>query len=91
MAEILFLKKSERMDTSIQRSPFSRFVLYCAIMEGRMETRKGKKRRPSLWDFFMNLSGPMSLINKISLLLRNNIIKLKNRQDCCGHPGEPGC
>jgi hypothetical protein len=34
---------------------------------------------------------PMPLGKKISLLLRNNIVKIKNRQDCCGHPGEPGC
>jgi hypothetical protein len=49
------------------------------------------RRRPSIRDFFTNLSGPMPIKDKIRLLLRNNFIKIKNRQDCCGHPGEPGC
>lgn len=52
---------------------------------------EGEKRRPSIGDFFTNLSGPQPLSKKIRLLLRNNAIKIRNRQDCCGHPGEPGC
>jgi hypothetical protein len=46
---------------------------------------------PSLRAFFTNLSAPMPLGRKIKLLLRNNAIKIVRRQDCCGHPGEPGC
>jgi hypothetical protein len=28
---------------------------------------------------------------KIRLIIKNNFIKIKTRQNCCGHPGEPGC
>ena len=56
-----------------------------------MDGHGEKKKRPGIKDFFTNLSEPMPLKEKISLLLRNNAIKIKNRQDCCGHPGEPGC
>jgi hypothetical protein len=56
-----------------------------------MKNHSGKKDRPDIRDFFTNLSVPMPLGKKISLLLRNNIVKIKNRQECCGHPGEPGC
>jgi hypothetical protein len=54
-----------------------------------MDTHRHK--RPSIRDFFTNLSDQRPLAEKIRLLLRNNAIKLKNRKDCCGHPGEPGC
>jgi hypothetical protein len=50
-----------------------------------------KKAKPSIRDFFTNLSGPRPLSEKIALLIRNNALKIKNRQECCGHPGEPGC
>ncbi len=49
------------------------------------------KKRPSAGAFFKNLSGPMPLREKVALLFRNNLTKIKNRQECCGHPGEPGC
>lgn len=50
-----------------------------------------KGASPSTRAFFTNLSGPEPWTEKIQLLLRNNLIKLKNYQTCCGHPGEPGC
>lgn len=56
-----------------------------------MGNHSGKKDRPGIREFLTNLSGPMPLGKKISLLLRNNAVKIKNRRDCCGHPGEPGC
>jgi hypothetical protein len=28
---------------------------------------------------------------KVKLLIRNNWIKIRNLQGCCGHAGEPGC
>ena len=56
-----------------------------------MENHSGKKDRPSIRDFLTNLSGPMPFWEKVSLLLRNNAVKIKKRQDCCGHAGEPGC
>ncbi len=47
--------------------------------------------RPSARAFFTNLSVPMPFWRKVRLLLRNNAIKIAKGQDCCGHPGEPGC
>ena len=28
---------------------------------------------------------------KLRLVMRNNLAKLRNRSSCCGHAGEPGC
>lgn len=50
-----------------------------------------EKTRPSPRAFFTNLAGPEPLTRKLRLLLRNNWLKLKYLQNCCGHPGEPGC
>lgn len=48
-------------------------------------------QRPEVRAFLTNLSGPEPWTVKIRLLLRNNWLKLRRRQNCCGHPGEPGC
>jgi hypothetical protein len=56
-----------------------------------MDDHSDRRQRPRIRDFFTNLSGPLPLKEKIALLLRNNAIKIRSRQDCCGHPGEPGC
>jgi hypothetical protein len=29
--------------------------------------------------------------DKLRFFFRNNWTKIRNVQDCCGHPGEPGC
>jgi hypothetical protein len=50
-----------------------------------------RDQKPGIKDFFTNLKIPMPLGKKISLLLRNNAIKIIKRQNCCGHPDEPGC
>jgi len=50
-----------------------------------------EKTRPSPRAFFTNLAGPEPWTRKLLLLLRNNLIKLKIFQTCCGHLGEPGC
>jgi hypothetical protein len=50
-----------------------------------------EKTRPSPRDFFTNLQGPGAWTEKLRLLARNNWLKLINLQNCCGHPGEPGC
>ncbi len=47
--------------------------------------------RPSPKDFLANLRIRMPWGDKIRLIIRNNFIKIKTRQNCCGHPGEPGC
>jgi hypothetical protein len=28
---------------------------------------------------------------KVRLVLSNNLIKIRKRQDCCGNYGQPGC
>jgi len=30
-------------------------------------------------------------VTKVGMAVRNNLIKLRTRKDCCGHLGEPGC
>jgi hypothetical protein len=47
--------------------------------------------RPDPRAFFTNLQGPEPWRVKLRLLLRNNWLKLQHLQNCCGHPGEPGC
>ena len=32
-----------------------------------------------------------SLLTKARLAIRNNAIKARTRQNCCGNHGEPGC
>jgi hypothetical protein len=46
---------------------------------------------PSPDAFARNLRVPMPLGRKVKLVMRNAAIKVKTRQSCCGHPGEPGC
>ncbi|MCX5898091.1 MAG: hypothetical protein NTY29_07845 [Proteobacteria bacterium] len=46
---------------------------------------------PSPRDFIANLRSSMAWREKLRLLLKNNLIKIKNFQNCCNHPGEPGC
>ena len=47
--------------------------------------------RPSLGDFLTNLDQPMPLRVKLGKLVRNLWRRVVLVQDCCGHPGEPGC
>jgi hypothetical protein len=47
--------------------------------------------RPSPKDFVANMRRKMPWREKLRLIIKNNFIKLKTRQNCCGHPGEPGC
>jgi hypothetical protein len=46
---------------------------------------------PTARAFFTNMSQPMPLHRKLRLVFRNQFIKMSRRQNCCGHPGEPGC
>lgn len=48
-------------------------------------------QRPSLSDFFTNMNQPMPFSEKISKLIYNLWQRVVLRQNCCGHPGEPGC
>ena len=49
------------------------------------------ERREMTSPFIVNLRVKMPLCRKLYLVLRNTGIKIRKRQDCCGHPGEPGC
>ncbi len=54
-----------------------------------MSTRRS---RPSLGAVVTNwrtYDAPFG--TKLWMLLRNNWTKLRNRSDCCGNTGEPGC
>lgn len=51
----------------------------------------GDRNMPTVRAFFTNMSVPMPLGRKLKLVFRNNFIKIWRRQNCCGHPGEPGC
>ena len=33
----------------------------------------------------------LPFLEKLAMAAKNNAIKLKNRSDCCGNHGEPGC
>jgi len=52
---------------------------------------QNKRPRPDIRAFFSNLAGPQPWTTKVRLLLRNNWLKIRHFQDCCGNPGEPGC
>jgi len=49
------------------------------------------RKCPSIRVAFTNMKVKMPLRRKLYLLFRNNWIKIRTRQDCCGHLGEPGC
>jgi len=50
-----------------------------------------KQRRPSMRAFLTNLGAPQPWPAKLKALLHNNWLKFRRLEDCCGHPGEPGC
>ncbi len=53
---------------------------------------KQPKKRPSLQGVFSNWkNNPLPFFSKVKMVLRNNLIKLKTRKNCCGHYGEVGC
>ncbi len=33
----------------------------------------------------------LPFFQKLKVAARNEMIKVRTRQQCCGHPGEPGC
>jgi hypothetical protein len=54
-------------------------------------TMCAEKKKPSVKEAVSNLAKPMPLAKKLSLLVKNSTVKLVRLQNCCGHPGEPGC
>ncbi len=53
-----------------------------------MET---KQRRGTLDEALTNLQAPPPLPRKVWVIARNLWRRVILRQNCCGHPGEPGC
>ncbi len=48
-------------------------------------------RSNSLRNYLTNLQAPLPWTTKVRLVIRNAGVRIVRRQDCCGHPGEPGC
>jgi hypothetical protein len=51
-----------------------------------------RRERPSLGAVFTNwreFDAPF--LEKLRLAARNSWTKLRKRQNCCGHDGQPGC
>jgi hypothetical protein len=48
-------------------------------------------KRPNAKAVIENMKSQMSLNRKIWLIIKNSAIKIGKLQNCCGHPGEPGC
>lgn len=48
--------------------------------------------RPSLSQSLRNFwESDLPFAERIRVALRNNAIKARNQQNCCGNHGEPGC
>jgi hypothetical protein len=48
-------------------------------------------RRGSLAELIRNLRQPASVRWKVERYVANMLTRVRNRSDCCGHDGEPGC
>ncbi|MDP2948972.1 MAG: hypothetical protein Q8P22_05495 [Chloroflexota bacterium] len=59
-------------------------------MSGASDEPK-RKPSPDPRMFWRNLRAPIPLGQKLRLILRNNWLKLRLRQSCCGNLGQPGC
>ncbi len=49
------------------------------------------EERPSFRSVVNNCMQPMPLRRKLTLMVFNNLLKLRRVSSCCGHPGQPGC
>lgn len=50
-----------------------------------------RRRRQSLHNLITNWNQALPLRTKLRLTARNYWLRVKNRANCCGHDGEPGC
>jgi hypothetical protein len=50
-----------------------------------------KKVMPSASAVWNNMRVKMPWRKKLRVAMGNYWIRIAKRQDCCGHPGEPGC
>ena len=55
----------------------------------RAADRPRRRHGPRVW--ITNMKVEMPLKQKLRLLVINNWIRIRYRQSCCGHHGEPGC
>ena len=52
----------------------------------------GPQPKPSLSAAFSNWSTyDAPFMTKLRMVVSNNLIKLRTRQNCCGNHGQPGC
>ncbi len=55
-------------------------------------TDEPPRTRPSLRNSLTNWrQSELPLLARVGATLRNNWTKLRTRQSCCGHYGQPGC
>ncbi len=47
--------------------------------------------KPDIKAVIRNLKKPVPFWQKLGLITKNSLIKITKFQNCCGHPGEPGC
>jgi hypothetical protein len=64
---------------------------YELVSNSPYEDEMEKNGHPSLKAVLDNIKKPMPLGRKIRLFIRNSASKIISFQNCCGHPGEPGC
>jgi hypothetical protein len=51
-----------------------------------------KKDRPSVGAGMKNWrNSDLPFAKKFAVMMKNELIKARKLQNCCGHPGEPGC
>jgi len=50
-----------------------------------------EKKNPNARDFLSNFKVSSPLSKKLTSFIKNNVIKIKTRKNCCGNLGEPGC
>jgi hypothetical protein len=51
-----------------------------------------RRQRPSLGAVFSNWATYQAPFGtKLHLVVSNNLLKLRNREECCGNHGQPGC
>lgn len=49
------------------------------------------REKPDMRAVVRNLKKPVPFRRKVGLIVKNSLIKITRFQNCCGHPGEPGC
>jgi hypothetical protein len=47
--------------------------------------------KPDIQAVIRNLKKPVPFLQKLGFVIKNSLIKITKFQNCCGHPGEPGC